>query len=116
MRHRKSGRKLGRAKAQRNALFRTMVTDLLRHEVIRSTHAKCKEVAPIAEKMLTHAKNGDLHNRRMAAAFLTDNDVLKKTFDELAPRYEDRQGGYTRITKLGRRKGDDAEMAILELV
>lgn len=116
MRHRKSGRKLGRAKAQRNALFRTMVTDLLRHEVIRSTHAKCREVAPIAEKMLTHAKKGDLHHRRLAAAFLTDGDVLKKTFEELALRYEDREGGYTRITKLGRRKGDDAEMALLELV
>ena len=116
MRHRKSGRKLGRAKAQRRALFRIMVTDLLRHGVIRSTHSKCKEIAPLAEKMVTYAKNGDLHNRRLAAAFITDGEVLKKTFDELAQRYEDRNGGYTRITKLGRRKGDDAEMAVLELV
>ena len=116
MRHRKSGRKLGRAKAQRRALFRGMVTDLLKHETIRSTHAKCKEVAPLAEKMLTHAKKGDLHHRRLAAAFITDGEVLQKTFDELAERYEDRQGGYTRIIKLGRRKGDDAEMALLELV
>ena len=105
MRHRRSGRKFGRATAQRKAMFRLMVTDLLRHEVIKTTHAKSKEVAPLAEKMLTHAKRGDLHNRRQAAAFITDKEVLSKAFDELADRYRDRDGGYTRIVKLGKRQG-----------
>lgn len=116
MRHRKSGRKLGRSKAQRRALFRVMVTDLLRHGAIRSTLAKCREAAPLAEKMVTHAKKGDLHHRRLAASFITDPAVLSKTFDEIGPNYEARDGGYTRIIKLGRRRGDDAEMAVLELV
>ncbi len=116
MRHRRSGRKFGRSTAQRKAMFRMMVTDLLRHEVIRTTHAKSKEVAPLAEKMLTHAKGGDLHNRRQAAAFITDKEVLSKAFDELADRYRDREGGYTRIIKLGKRRGDSAEMALIELV
>ena len=93
-----------------------MVTDLLRHEVIRTTHAKSKEVAPLAEKMLSHGKRGDLHSRRRAAAFITDKDVLSKTFDELAERYRERDGGYTRIIKLGKRRGDSAEMALIELV
>ena len=116
MRHRRAGRKFGRESASRKAMFRVMVTDLLRHEVIRTTHAKSKEVAPLAEKMLTHGKNGDLHSRRLAAAFITDKEVLSKTFDELADRYSDRNGGYTRIIKLGKRQGDGAEMALIELV
>ncbi len=116
MRHRRSGRKFGRASAPRKAMFRGMVTDLLRHEVIRTTHAKSKEVAPLAEKMLTHGKRGDLHSRRLAASFITDKEVLSKTFDELADRYRERDGGYTRIIKLGKRRGDSAEMALIELV
>ena len=116
MRHRRSGRKFGRESAPRKAMFRVMVTDLLRHEVIRTTHAKSKEVAPLAEKMVTHGKRGDLHNRRQAAAFINDKEVLAKTFDELADRYRDRDGGYTRIIKLGKRQGDGAEMALIELV
>ena len=116
MQHRRSGRKFGRNTAQRKAMFRVMVTDLLRHEVIRTTHAKSKEVAPLAEKMVTHGKRGDLHNRRQAAAFITDKEVLAKTFDELADRYRDRDGGYTRVIKLGKRAGDSAEMALIELV
>ena len=116
MRHRRSGRKFGRASAPRKAMFRGMVTDLLRHEVIRTTHAKSKEVAPLAEKMVSHGKRGDLHSRRQAAAFLTDQAVLSKTFEELAERYREREGGYTRIIKLGKRQGDDAEMALIELV
>ena len=116
MRHRRSGRKFGKPTAQRKAMFRIMVTDLLRHEVIRTTHAKSKEVAPLAEKMLTHGKRGDLHNRRQAAAFITDKDVLAKTFDQLADRYRNRDGGYTRIIKLGKRQGDSAEMALIELI
>ncbi|MCY4475107.1 MAG: 50S ribosomal protein L17 [Chloroflexi bacterium] len=116
MRHRRSGRKFGRASAPRKAMYRIMVTDLLRHEVIRTTHAKSKEVAPLAEKMVTHAKRGDLHNRRQAAAFITDKVVLSKTFDELADRYRERDGGYTRVIKLGKRAGDGAEMALIELV
>lgn len=116
MRHRRSGRKFGRDTAQRKAMFRVMVTELLRHEVIRTTHAKSKEVAPLAEKMVTHGKHGDLHHRRQAAAFITDKEVLAKTFDELADRYRERAGGYTRIIKLGKRPGDGAEMALIELV
>lgn len=116
MRHRKSGRKFSRTSAQRRAMYRNMVTDLLRHETIRTTHAKSKEVAPLAEKMVTLAKKGSLHHRRQAAAFITDEEVLAKTFAEFSERYRDRNGGYTRIIKLGRRKGDDAEMALIELV
>lgn len=116
MRHRRSGRKFGRKTAPRRAMYRGMVTDLLRHEVIRTTHAKSKEVAPLAEKMLTLGKRGELHNRRQAAAFITDKEVLAKTFDELADRYRDRDGGYTRVIKLGKRPGDGAEMALIELV
>ncbi len=116
MRHRLSGRKFGRPTAQRKAMYRTMVTDLLRHETIKTTHAKTKEIAPLAEKMVTFGKRGDLHNRRMAAAFITDKSILAKTFDELADRYRDRDGGYTRIIKIGKRKGDSADMALIELV
>ncbi len=116
MRHRRSGRKFGRASAARRAMYRNMVTDLLRHEVIRTTHAKSKEIAPLAEKMVTHGKKGDLHNRRQAATFITDGSVLTKVFDELADRYRDRNGGYTRIIKLGKRAGDSADMALIELV
>ncbi len=116
MRHRLSGRKLGRPTAHRMSMLRTGVTDLLRHESVKTTEAKAKEIRRLAEKTITRGKKGDLHNRRMAAAFLTDESVVRKLFDELGPRYEDRNGGYTRIIKLGMRKGDAAEMALIELV
>ena len=116
MRHRLSGRKLNRPTAHRMLMLRGMVTDLLRYESIRTTEAKAREVRPLAEKVITRGKRGTLHARRQAAAFLTDDDVLRKVFDELAERYEERPGGYTRLTKLGPRKGDAAPMAVLELM
>jgi len=97
-------------------MFRGMVTDLLRHGRITTTLAKAKEVRSLAERMVTHGKKGSIHDRRKAAAFITDSKVVNLVFDELADRYRDRNGGYTRIIKLGARKGDAAEMAVLELV
>ena len=97
-------------------MFRGMVTDLLRHGRITTTVAKAKEVRSLAERMVTHGKKGSAHDRRKAAAFITDSKVVDLVFDELAERYQDRNGGYTRIIKLGPRKGDAAEMAVLELV
>jgi large subunit ribosomal protein L17 len=93
-----------------------LVTDLLRYEKIRTTEAKAKEVQPMAEKMITLGKDGTLHARRQASSFVTDPSVVKKVFDEIGPRYADRPGGYTRIVKLGRRLGDGAAVAQLELV
>ncbi|HIM60822.1 MAG TPA: 50S ribosomal protein L17 [Dehalococcoidia bacterium] len=116
VRHKVSGRQLGRASGPRRAMFRIMVTDLLRHGQIKTTVAKAKEIRPMAEKMVTLAKGGTLHDRRRAAAFITDQRVLKTVFDELGPRFMDRPGGYTRITRLGVRAGDAAEMAVIELV
>jgi large subunit ribosomal protein L17 len=97
-------------------MLRTTVTDLLRHESIRTTEAKAREVRRLAEKVITRGKRGTLHDRRLAAAVLTDESVLKKLFDELGPRFESRAGGYTRMVKIGQRKGDAAPMAILELL
>ncbi|HET7578401.1 MAG TPA: 50S ribosomal protein L17 [Bacillales bacterium] len=116
--------KLGRNKAARRALFRDLTTDLIINERITTTLAKAKELRPIVEKMVTLGKRGDLHARRQAAAFVrkevaneeTNQDAIQKLFSEIGPRYEDRQGGYTRILKLGPRKGDAAEMAIIEFV
>ncbi len=116
MRHKVTGRRLGRNSASRRALFRMMVTDLLRHGAIKTTIAKAKEIGPIAEKMVTLGKKGTLHDRRQAAAFITDKSVVKTVFDDLAPRFKERAGGYTRITRLGVRAGDAAEMALIELV
>jgi large subunit ribosomal protein L17 len=93
-----------------------LVTDLLRYEKIRTTEAKAKEVQPMAEKMITLGKDGTLHARRQASSFVTDPSVVKKVFDEIGPRYANRPGGYTRIVKLGRRLGDGAAVAQLELV
>jgi large subunit ribosomal protein L17 len=98
------------------AMLRTAVTDLLRHETLQTTDAKAREVRRMAEKIITKGKRGTLHDRRQAAAVLTDKRVVSKLFDELAPRYEDRPGGYTRLIKLGNRNGDSAPMAIVELV
>ena len=97
-------------------MLRTMVTDLIRHESVRTTDAKAKEVRRLAEKVITMGKMGTLHDRRLAAALLTDASMVKKTFDELGSRYADRNGGYTRITKIGSRKGDAAQMSVLELI
>ena len=116
MRHRIAGRKLSRPTAHRMSMLRTMVTDLLKHEMVQTTEAKAREIRPLAEKMITRGKKDTLHERRLAAAFLTDRTVLKKVFEELGPRFESRPGGYTRIVKLGQRKGDAAPMAIVELL
>ncbi len=116
MRHKIAGRKLSRPTAHRMLMLRGMVTDLLRHESIQTTEAKAKEVRRLAEKVITRGKKGTLHQRRMAAAFLTDDRIVAKLFDDIGPRFEDRQGGYTRIIKIGLRKGDAAHMAMLELV
>ncbi len=116
MRHRMAGRTLGRTSSHRRALFRNQTTDLLRYEKLVTTEAKAKEVRGLAEKMITLGKKGTLHHRRQALTFLFDEKVVKKLFDELAPRFEERSGGYTRLTKLGPRKGDNAPMVQLELV
>jgi large subunit ribosomal protein L17 len=116
MRHGVSGRKFDRPTAQRLALFRGLVRELILHERITTTVPKAKEMRPFAEKMITLGKDGSLSARREALKFVTDKDVIAKLFEDVAPRYTQRQGGYTRIVKLGRRLGDGADMAIIELV
>ncbi len=116
MRHRKKGRSLSRSPSHRKALLRNMAMSLFQHERITTTTARAKELRPYAERLITLAKRGDLHARRLAARRITDRDVLGKLFDDIAPRYSERPGGYTRILKLGNRKGDAAEMALIELV
>jgi large subunit ribosomal protein L17 len=116
MNHRKSGRKLGRSVAHRKALFRNMVTSLLEHEQIRTTDAKAKELRGVAERMITLGKRGTLHARRQALESIRSKDVTSKLFGELADRFRERPGGYTRVIKLGRRPGDAAQMSIIELV
>ena len=116
MRHMKSGRHLSRNSSQRRALYRSQVTDLLRYEHIVTTEAKAKEVRGMAEQMITLGKGKTLHHRRQALAFVYDGTVVRKLFSELAPRYEERPGGYTRLIRLGPRKGDNAPMVKLELV
>ncbi len=116
MSHRRVGRKLGVVTKHRISMLRNMVTDLLRHESIKTTDTRAKELRKLAEKMITLAKRGTLHSRRQAGAVVRDKDVLKKLFDELAQKYKDRQGGYTRIIKFGFRKGDNAPVSIIELV
>ena len=116
MRHRVAGRGLGRTSSHRKALIRNQVTELLRHERIVTTEAKAKTIRPAAEKVITLGKRGTLHARRQAGAILTDRGVLKLLFDDIAPRFQTRPGGYTRIVKLGPRQGDGARMALIELV
>jgi large subunit ribosomal protein L17 len=116
MRHRVAGKKLGRSSAHRTALFRNMVTSLLQHEAVRTTDAKAKELRRWADRMVSLGKQGSLHARRRAATVLRSADVLKKLFDELAPRYAQRAGGYARVVKLGVRPGDAASMSLVELV
>ena len=111
-----SYRKLGKRSDQRMAMLRAMVTYLLENGQIKTTYSRAKEVAPLAEKMITLAKNGNLANYRQALAFITKEDVAKKLFDEIGPKYADRNGGYTRVLKAGFRYGDCAPMAIIELV
>ena len=116
MRHRVAISKLGKRPAHRRAMLRNMVTSLLRHERIRTTAPKAKEARRHAEHMITLGKRGDLHARRQAARFINDETVLKKLFDEIAGRFKERRGGYTRILRTGPRLGDASEMAILELI
>ncbi|MBE7512987.1 MAG: 50S ribosomal protein L17 [Anaerolineales bacterium] len=123
MRHRVRGKLLGRSIGQRNALRRTLITQLLTHERIKTTRTKADAIRGAAERMITQAKRSlkkdaanQIHIRRLLKARLDDPNVVSKIFDELAPRYAERPGGYTRISKLGPRKGDGAEMVILEFV
>ncbi|MGN0940192.1 MAG: 50S ribosomal protein L17 [Selenomonadaceae bacterium] len=109
-------RKLGRDSSARKALFRSILTSFFRHERIETTEAKAKEIRSLADELITLAKRGDLSARRMAIARLYDEDVVRKLFSEIAPKYTDRQGGYTRILKLGPRRGDAAPMVLIELV
>ena len=109
-------RKLGRATANRMAMLRAMVTFLLEKGKIETTVTRAKEVRSMTEKMITIAKSGDLHAKRQVLSFVTKEDVAKKLFDEIAPKYAERNGGYTRIVKIDPRRGDAAEMAIIELI
>ena len=116
MRHKLTGRRLGRTTSHRMAMFRNMATSLFEHERIVTTAEKAKELRPIAEKMITLGKRGDLHARRQALAFIRSKDVVEKLFTVIKEKFSDRKGGYTRILKTGVRKGDAAGMAIIELV
>lgn len=116
MRHRKGGRKLSRTAEHRRALFRNLVTALLERERIRTTDAKAKELKRWADRMVTLGKRGTLAARRRAAAFVCKEAVVRKLFDQIAPRYAERHGGYTRIIKLGPRRGDSAPLSLVELV
>ena len=116
MQHRKGGRKLGRSGSHRLAMLRNMVTSLLDHERIQTTDAKAKELRRVAERMITLGKRGDLHARRQALSVIRSKDVTAKLFDELADRFRERPGGYTRVMKLGQRQGDAAPMSLIELL
>ena len=116
MRHLKQGRKLGRTSAHRKALLRNLATALLEHERIITTEPKAKELRRVADKLVTLGKRGNLHARRQALQVVQSNAVVQKLFNEIAPRFSERQGGYTRILRLGYRPGDAAAMAVIELV
>ncbi len=116
MRHAKAGKKLGRDAAHRKALYSNLAGALITHGRIETTEAKAKAVRPYAERMITLGKRGDLHARRQAMAELRSNDVVHRLFADVAPRFAEREGGYTRIVKLGPRQGDAASMALLEFV
>ena len=116
MRHNKAGRRLGRTTSHRVAMFRNMVTSLLNNERITTTDAKAEELRSIADKMVTLGKRGDLHAMRQAASYIRDKKVVTKLFATIAPRYTERNGGYTRIVKLGIRSGDNAPLSLIELV
>jgi large subunit ribosomal protein L17 len=116
MRHRVAGRHLKRNTGVRQALFRNLISDLIRHERIETTDAKARAIKADAEKLITLAKRGDVHSRRLAARTITDPELVKKLFNDVAPRYASRPGGYTRLLRLVPRQGDAAAMALLELV
>lgn len=117
MRHRKKGRKIGSDASHREAMLRGLAAELIRHERVQTTEAKAKELRPVVEHVITLAKRGDLHARRQALATLNgDRELVHKLFSEVGPRFTDRDGGYTRILKLGPRQGDAAPMAVIELV
>lgn len=116
MRHGVAGRNFGRPTDERLAMYKTLITDVLRYEKVTTTEAKAKEVQAMVEKLITLAKGGSVHDRRLAAARLTDDQIVEKLFNILAPRYAERPGGYTRVVKLGPRKGDGAPMATLMLL
>lgn len=116
MRHQKTGRKLGRNSSHRKAMYRNMVTSLFKHEKLETTDAKAKELKPIAEKLITLAKRGDLHSRRIALSYMKDNSVTHKLFEEKKDRFASRQGGYVRIIKKGIRRGDGANISIVQLL
>ena len=116
MRHRVHGRKLGRTTSHRTAMMRNQLTSLLTHERITTTLAKAKELRPMAERAVTLARTGTLANRRRVLEMVSDKEVVARLFDTIAPRFSDRPGGYTRILRLGRRRGDNAEIAIIEFI
>ncbi|MBL8028124.1 MAG: 50S ribosomal protein L17 [Fibrobacteres bacterium] len=116
MRHQKRGRKLSRTSSHRKAMLGNLATSLLRYNRVETGHAKALEVRGVVERLITYAKKGDLHSRRLAATTIKDADVLKKLFAEIAPQYKERNGGYTRVMKKGYRVGDAAPTSIIELV
>lgn len=116
MRHRKAGKQLGRNSSHRRALLRNLTTALFKHEQIETTDSKARQLRPVAEKVMTLAKRGDLHARRQALAYLTEKAVVHRLFDELKASYTDRQGGYVRIVKKGQRKGDGAPVSVVQLL
>ena len=116
MRHRTHGKKLGRTTAHRTAMFRNQLSSLVERERIRTTLEKAKALRPLIEKVVTQSRRNTVHARRQVGRWIAKRDLIKKLFDEIGPRFATRPGGYTRITKLGPRKGDGAEMAILEFV
>lgn len=116
MRHRVAGRKFDRNTGHRMAMFKNLVTDLLRYEQIQTTEQKAKEIRGMAERIITYGKDGTVHARRQALRFVTDKDVVDRVFTVYGPRYAARPGGYTRILKLGQRLGDGASIAIIELI
>ncbi len=116
MRHGKKVAKLSRTKSARKALFRNLAQSIFKYESVTTTLTKAKAIRPYAEKIISKAKTNDLHHRRQVLAKIYDKDIVSKLFDDIAPRFAERQGGYLRITKLGQRKTDGAEMAIIEFV
>jgi large subunit ribosomal protein L17 len=116
MRHQKAGRKLGRTSSHKEAMLRNMVTSLFKHEKITTTDTKAKELRRVAEKMISLGKDGSLHARRQAAGIVRERGVVKKLFEDISARYKDRSGGYTRIVKAGFRVGDNAPLAVIELI
>jgi large subunit ribosomal protein L17 len=112
----KKGARLGGSPSHQRKILANLTAQLIEYERVTTTHAKARDLRPYAEKIITRARRGDLHSRRLVLAKIGDNNAVTKLFDEVAPRYAERPGGYTRITKLGKRRGDGSEMAIIELV